>query len=307
MGDIVKISLDNTTNKDLLKGTLRKLFDDTGKATPIEYPTVCNDLKTKDEYERDARMAGLLRPSEIAEGQNIPIQSPAMGTTKTYPQRQFGTGFRMTFKMDFFNKYKLYNKLTKSLSKVMKEGKDAEIATMFNNFTSTSLTCGTGFDSLAIASATHTLLPTSSTYSNYLNAALSQSGLESARYYFATLKDDRGYWMGSKPTHLVIEPTLWPTARVLIGSEYKPGEISNDINVVPEMGLKLFEYHRLTSTTCWFVIAKNDEYDFNVFTALEPRMFFKDASDDTLDLVGLSLQFFCYGWGSAKQLYCGRA
>ena len=303
---ITRISFDTTTNKDLLKGTLRKLFDDTLKTTPIEYPTVCNDLKTKDEYERDARMAGLLRPSEIAEGQNIPVQAPAMGTTKTYTQRQFGTGFRMTFKMDFFNKYKLYDKLTKSLGKVMREGKDAEIASMFNNFTSTSLTCGTGFDSLAIASTAHTLLPTTSTYSNYLNASLSQSGLESMRYYFATLKDDRGYWMGSKPTHLVIEPTLWPTAKVLLGSEYKPGEISNDINVVPEMGLKLFEYHRLTSTTCWFGMAKGEDYDFNVLTALEPKMFFKSAADDTLDLVGLSIQFFTYGFGSQKQIYIGR-
>jgi hypothetical protein len=306
---IVRTSFDTTTNKDLLKGTLRKLHDDTVRAAVVEYPVVCNDLKTKDEYERDARMAGLRRPVEIAEGQNIPIQAPVMGTTKTYTQRQFATGFRMTFKMDFFNKYKLWEKFSKDLGKVMKEGKDAEIATMFNNFTSTSLTCGTGFDSLAIASAAHTGLvagTTSDNYSNYLNASLSQSGFESARYYFAMLKDDMGYYAGSKPTHLVIEPTLWFRAKEFLGSDLKAGEMSNTTNVLPEMGLKLVEYHRLTSTTCWFVIAKNDKYDFNVFTALEPKMIFKDSEDDSLDKVGLSIQFFTYGWGMPKNIYVGR-
>jgi len=305
----VRVSFDTTTNKDLLKGTLRKLHDDTVREAKVEYPVVTNDLKTKDEYERDAQMAGLAYPSEIGEGQNIPTQTPQMGSTKTYTQRQFATGFRMTFKMDFFNKYNLWEKCAKDLGKVMKEGKDAEIATMFNNFTSTSLTCGTGFDGLAIANTAHTGLnpaTTSDNYSNYLNASLSQSGLESGRYYFATLKDSMGYWMGAKPTHVVIEPTLWFRAKELLGSDLKAGEFSNTINVLPELNLKIFEYHRLTSTTCWFMIAKNDQYDFNVFTALEPKMIIKDAEDDTLDKVALSIQFFTYGWGNPKMLYVGR-
>lgn len=304
----VRTVFDNTTNKDLLKGTLRKLHDDTVREAKVEYKIVCNDLKAKDIYERDARMAGLQYPSEIVEGQGIPIQTPAMGTTKTYTQRYFATGFRMTFAMDFFNKFNLWKRWTKDLAKVMKEGKDYEIATMFNNMTSTGLTCGTGFDSLAIANDTHTGLNPNTTgdnYDNYLNAALSQSGLESMRYYFATLRDDMGYWMGAKPTHLVIEPTLFFTAKELLGSDNRAHEFSNTINVLPELNLKLFEYHRLTSTTCWFAIAKDSKYDFNVFTALEPKMFIKDASDDTLDKVALSIQFFTYGWGNPKQLYCG--
>ena len=303
---VTRLSFDTTTNKDLLKGQLRKLYDDTDRKAQVFYPLVTNDLTTKDEYERDARLAGLERPIELAEGQNIPTQTPKMGTTKTYTQRQFGTGFRMTFKMDFFNKYRLWEKFTKDLAKQMKEGKDAEIATMFNNFTSTALTCGTGFDTLAIASASHTGLPTTVTYSNYLNASLSQSGLESMRYYFATLKDDRGYYKGGKPTHLVIEPTLFFTAKELLGSDNKAHEQSNTINILPEMGLKIVEYPRLTSTTCWFGMAKNDDYDFNVFTSLEPKLFFKDADDDTLDKVALALQMFTYGWGVPKNLYVGK-
>ena len=306
---IIKTAFDTTTNKDLLKGTLRKLHDDTVREAKVEYPTVCNDLKTKDIYERDAKMAGLQYPGEISEGQGIPIQTPAMGTNKTYTQRQFGTGFRMTHKMNFFNKFNLWKRWTKDLAKVMKEGKDVEIATMFNNLTSTSLTCGTGFDSMAIANDAHTGLnpnTTSDNYDNYLNAALSQSGLESMRYYFSTLKDDMGYWMGAKATHLVIEPTLYFTAKELLGSDNKAHEFSNTVNILAELVLKLFEYHRLTSTTCWFGLCKDSKYDINVFTALEPKMFIKDAPDNTLDMVAIAIQYYTYGWGNPKQIYVGK-
>jgi len=305
---IIRTVFDNTTNSDLMKGTLRKLHDDSSREAIVEYPKVCNDLKTKDIYERDADMGGLIWPTEIAEGANIPIQSPAMGHTKTYTQRQFGTGFRMTFKMDFFNKYRLWEKFSKELGRVMREGKDGEIATMFNNFTSITLTCGVGFDSLAIASTAHLGNRAGSTadnYSNYLNATLSNSALQSARYYFSTMTDTMGYYAGAKPTALIIEPTLYFEASEILGSDNVSHELSNTKNVLKGW-LPIFEYHRLTSTTEWFVIAKDDKYDFNVFTALEPKMFFKDAEDDTLDKVALSIQFFTYGWGNPKNLYVGR-
>ena len=118
-------NFDTTTNKDLLKtGSLRKLFDDTFKAKKTFWQGMANDKSTKDEYERDLRMAGLDTAVELAEGQAIPIQAPKLGTTKTYTQRQFGAGFRMTFKMDYFNKYNLWRRWTKDLANIMKEAKD---------------------------------------------------------------------------------------------------------------------------------------------------------------------------------------
>jgi hypothetical protein len=53
-------------------------------------------------------------------------------------------------------------------------------------------------------------------------------------------------------------------------------------------------------------MAKNSAYDFNVLTSLEPKLFFKDAEDDTLDKVGLAIQMFTYGWSSPKMLYVGK-
>jgi hypothetical protein len=300
---------DTTTNKDLLKeGGLRKLFDTTVREAQVFYQPLVNDLTTKDEYVRDLRMAGLGPAVELAEGQNIPTDVPVLGTTKTYTQRQFGSGFRMTHRMDKFNKYNLWQRWSKDLGRTMKESKDIEIHVMFNNPTSTSLTCGVGFDTLAIANNTHTGLLSSGSsdhYDNYLDAGLSYSALESMRYYFKTLKDDKGMLVGGTPTILVIEPTLYSTAQELMKSTDRPHEFSNTTNAFKDY-VKIHEDPRLTATTAWFALDKKSPYfDFNVFTSEEPNMVIKDAPDTTRDRIATSLQMFTYGWGDARACYWG--
>jgi len=303
---VQRLIWDSSTNKDILIGDLFKLFDDTQREAKVEYPVICNDLSTKDYYIRTQRKAGLSRPVEIADGEPIGMQLPILGGQKEYTQKFYGMGFRMTFHMDKYNKYNLWADNMKNMSMQMKEGKDVEVFKMFNNLTATTYV--TGFDSLAIAHDTHTGLNPNSTddnFDNYLDASLSQSALQSMRYYFETKKDSMGHWKGSKGTHLVYESTLWPTVNELLGSENKALEQSNTINILPKLGLKQFECHRLTSTTCWFGIAKNADYDFNVITGMEPKVWVKDAPDTTLDKVAISMQDFCYGAGDTGSIYVG--
>ncbi len=307
---IISTRYDNTANKDLLKtGGLREIFDTTVREAKVFYPKLVNDLTTKDQFERVQRMAGLGLPVSVAEGQQIPVETPVLGTAKTYTQAKIGTGFRMTYEMNKFNKYNLWKRWVKDAGKLMKEAKDIDIHTMFNNMTSTALSCGVGFDTLAIGSNTHTGLLAGSTadnYDNYLAAAPSPSALESARYYYTTLVDDKGMYMGATPDTVVFNPTLWPTFKELFGSELRPHELSNTKNWASDWGLKTLENPRLTSTTAWFVIAKNDSnYDFNVFTSEEPSMHVMDAYDRTLDKMCLTIQLFSYGWGDPRLLYVG--
>jgi hypothetical protein len=300
--------IDTTTNRDLFKeGGVRKIFDTTLGTYKVYYPKLVNDEKTSDESIRDLRMAGVGLAVELAEGQNIPTDLPVVGTTKTYTQRQFGSGFRMTHRADKFNKYNLWDRYAKSLARAMKISKDIEVHVMFNNPTSTALTCGVGFDTLAIASDSHTGLVsgTSDNYDNYLDAGLSYSALDSMRYYFKTLKDDRGTIIGGEPTVLVIEPTLWSTAKELLNSSNRPHELSNTDNAFKDY-LEIYEDIRLTSTTAWFSLDKNSpHFDFNVFTSEEPNMVIKDAPDSTRDRIATSFQMFTYGWGDARACFWG--
>ena len=138
---------DNTTNRDLLKeGSLRQIFDTTLEKAQSFYGPLVNSKKTDLWIERDLRMAGLTTAQRVYEGENIPLQTPTMGTTKEYTQMSFGTGFRMTRVMEKANKHGLWKKWAGQLADVQKTAKDIEIHTMFNNMTSTSLECGVGFD-----------------------------------------------------------------------------------------------------------------------------------------------------------------
>jgi len=111
----------------------------------------------------------------------------------------------------------------------------------------------------------------------------------------------------TSPLTLVVEPTLYPDALEFTGSELKPGVFDNSINVIKKFGIKPIENPRLSSTTCWFVIAKGDPgYDFNVFTAMEPDLKVEECYDRTRDMQATSIQYFTYGWGDPRLLYCGK-
>ena len=310
MGTIITTRFDTTSPQHLLKdGLVRDIFDTSQRTAKTYYKPLVNDKTTKDEWIRDLEMAGLETATELVEGENIPIFKPTIGTTKDYHQYPFGAGVRMTHKMQKFNKYELWKRWVGDLAKVQKEAKDIEVHTVFNSPTSTSLACGTGFDSTyPLASASHTGLGagTAGDYDNYLNAALSISAVEDARYYFATLVDNMGMYMGATATHLVYEPTLHFTAKQIVGSNYVPFQESNTINIVPEMNLTLYEDPRLTSTTMWFMLAKNDKFNINVFTSQEPDLIIQDAPDTTRDRIATSLQYFGFGWGCARMYFLGR-
>jgi hypothetical protein len=309
----VNLGFDTTSRKDLLKeGAIRRLFDTTASAIESVWPNLVKGggEKAKDYIYRDRQFAGLGLATKVADGANSPIDAPILGNEKTYTQARYMLGFRMTHGMEMFNKYDLWAKQTKSLARNMKVTKDVEVHKMFNGPTSTTLDCGTGFDGLAIANDTHTGLDSSTTndnYDNYLNASLSYSALESARYYFKTLVDDRGIIIGGNPSHLVIEPTLWPTAAEILKSGLKAGENSNTKNIF-ENYLQIFEDRYLTSTTAWFVMDKNNDlFDFHVYTAQEPELVIKDAPDTTRDRIATSEQWFTYGWGDARCVFWGKA
>jgi hypothetical protein len=298
---------DTTSTKDLAKdGLLRSIFDNTKRKAQTFYKELVNDLTTKDEWVKDLQMGGLGEAADLAEGENIPIQGPTLGGTKTYTQARSGTGFRMTEKAERFHKYGPWKRWSADLARTMAETKDVAIHTLFNNPTTTSY--GVGFDSTyPLASASHTGLGagTDGDFDNYLDAALSVSAMEDVRYYFATLKDDMGGLLTADPTHLVYNPDLHYKAKQITQAEYVPFEQSNTPNIVPEMKLKLYEDPRVAAVTAWFVIAKNDKYDVNVFTAQEPDLLIMDAPDTTRDRIATSQQWYSYGFGSARQYFCG--
>jgi len=300
---------DTSTGKESLRSFVRTWFDSTDRENLVEWKQLCKDLKTDMDYEREARVAGLGAMQELAEGQNIPLEEAKFGGTKDYTQVAFGNGFRITDRMKRFNKIGLMEKMTRSLKKTMAEGKDIEIAKMFNNMTAT--TYATGFDALALASDSHTCLDDSATtYDNYLDSDLATGSYESALQYFDAIYDDQGNIFVGKAKKLVVNKSLRVKAYQITGADKKPFEQSNtkyDLNSYYGFDVVPFVYHRFSGSTAWMVIGDTNDPDYGprVYTALEPDLDTKDGDDRTRDVVVTSLQYFKYGFSDPRLVYVG--
>jgi len=303
MSTIVRTDWDVSTNSDVFKTLVYDWFNSTDRPPMVEYPSMVKEISSDDSYERLGRYAGLSLAGELAEGEQIPIQDPKFNTTMDLTQVAYGTGYRITDRMKRYEKIGLYETLTESLRNNMKETKDIEVAKMFNNAAVT--TYATGFDTLALASASHTCLDDSATtYDNYGDAALSTSSYESAYNYFGYMYDDQGNVFTTTPDTLAVNYTLEWDANELLKSTGKPWEMSNTINPY-KGGVTPFVYHRLTSSTSWFLLAKNHPlYNLLVITTAEPdvRVWYADATRDT---IVDSLQYFKYGFGDPRMCYVG--
>lgn len=300
---ITRTDWDASDNKDVFKTLVKEWFNSTDRMPLVEFPNVVKEMESTDEYERLGRYAGLDYAGALIEGQQIPIQDPKFNTTKDYTQVAYGTGFRITDRMKRYEKIGLYEFLTENLRNMMLETKDIEIARMFNNAAVT--TYAAGFDTLALASAAHTCLDdASTTYDNYGDAALSTSSFEDALNYFDYMVDDAGNIFTATPDTLVLNYTLRWDGEELLKSSGKPWEFSNTIN--PYKGeLSPFIYHRLTSATSWFVLAKsNPRYHLFCITTMSPdvKVYSVDATRDT---IVESLQYFTYGFGDPRMCYVG--
>ena len=302
---IIRVNWDGSSNKELFKKLIEGIFDNTDREALKEYPNMFKTQTSNEEYIRKLRMAGLPLGAEVAEGEGIPIYAPKYGGTKDWTQKSFGLGFRITDRMKRFNKWDLMAKFTKSLKKSQIETKDVELAKVWNNLTGT--TYAAGYDAKAIGAADHSCLDdATTTYDNLLSAALSNAALESALNYFDYLYDDQAQIMTAKPDTLYVNYSYRISAAKILRSDNVSGEMSNTLNVFPDWSLKTFVYHRLTSTTAWGLLAKNDEnFDINVWTAMEPDLKVKDSPDQTRDTIVDSLQYFTYGVGDARMVFVG--
>jgi hypothetical protein len=300
---------DTSTGKESLKTLTRTWFDSTDRENLIEWPNLCKSLTTKDDYEREARIAGLGAMQELAEAQNIPLEEAKFGQTKDFTQVAYGNAFRITDRMKRFNKIGLMEKLTRSLKKTMAEGKDIEIAKMWNNMAAT--TYASGFDTLAIASDSHTCLDdAATTYDNYLDQDLATGSYETALAYFDALYDDQGNIFVGKPKKLVVNKSLRVKAYQLTGADKKPFEQSNtkyDLNSYYGFDVVPFTYHRFSGSTAWMLIGDVNDPDYGprVYTALEPDLETKDGDDRTRDTVVTSIQYFKYGFTDPRLVYVG--
>lgn len=307
----VGIWSDPTTNKDLLKTGIRMVWDNTDVKAIVDHPKMFKTTKV-DQYEvSDFRMAGLGGMAQTDDGQPARMEAPVFGTRKDFDQVKYTNGFRVSDLMQKYNRIQLVPRLTRNLKKTMLEGKDKEVFKAYNSASATTYCAG--FDTLALASASHTCLhDTDVTWSNYLNADLTTAGYEAAlKYFYSGIYNDRGEILPRRAVRLCVNPSLVVKAYQITGADKKPFEMTNT-PYKPDtyfgFSVEPFGTVRLTSSTSWFLIGDTGDEEFagpTVFTGMEPDLKTEDAYDTSGDIRCYSAQHFDYGFGLGYDVYVG--
>src|SRR5688572_6224940 len=187
-------------------------------------------------------------------GEAITTDKPYISSKKEFTIKPYALGFVAEYELIRWDKYAIFGDMTRELTKSAVDRCNILAASIFNNGFSTADPVYTVYNSEALFSTSHALLG-GGTISNRSSsdAALSYLALQTARTAFATLKNERGLFVGSKPQNLLVHPTKRWQADTLIQSEKVPGTANNDKNVLPSFSINDNPY--LTSNDAWFLLA----------------------------------------------------
>lgn len=293
---IIRTDWDTSTGRETLRNVVRINYDTTARETQVYWKELFKDESTDLYIERVQRFAGLGAMAPTPEGSNYNIEAPKYGSTKDFTQAKYTNGFRITEEMQKFNKIGMMKMMTTSLAQTMAEGKDIELAKVWNNTTAT--TYAAGFDGFAIGYASHTCLDdAATTYDNLISGDLTVANLESALDYFAAIYDDQGNIFPHIPKKLLVNKNLRNRAWKLLNSKGQYGEMSNTANAFNQYNIDTFVYPRISSSTFWAVLGDKGHrlYGPTVFTSQGPELRQKDAPDATRDMLVTSGQMFTYG------------
>lgn len=243
---------------------------------------------------KEGDMTGLKLLNEKNEGAAIQYESFLQGGTKSVTFTNFALGVPVTEEMfDYDLKGHMQpKKMFEELGKAAAYTEEYEFFDLLN--TGFVNTYRTGLDGLALFHDTHTITDASTTYDNNSTSALAQSSLETALTYFRKVKNNRGVPIQMTPSILVIPPELEWTAKKLLLSELDPETANNNINAFKDVGLRYVVCPYLSSTTAWFVLAK--EHDLRFIRSKEMKFQSTDDFNTSSALFKVSTRFTTDFW-----------
>ena len=286
----------------LLAPDLRKVYFETGKDRPREYPIVFNVSDMEWNPITDKQVSGLGTMPSKNEGVQFTMDEIILGGTKAYTASPYGLAVEITYEAWRDELYGALKEMVRCLSRAGHNREEVAAWSAFNNAFSTSYT---GFGSgESLCSTTHTGLD-GETRANQPSPdiGLSITGLQNMITNFEGMEDERGLPRLMAPSMLVISPSNKFVAREILGSGGKPYTTDNEINALVEEDLKYMVCHYLTTSAYWFALSSKESHDLNFFWRDHPIF---DMFDDpyTKGAVATAYQRHTNGeYGSWRGVY----
>jgi len=240
--------------------TFDKVYFDKFVRTPAQWSQFAKISKADQYSIKEGKGSTFGAHREWTEGRSITYDTIAEGPSKEIVFKDYALGFQLTRKIAREAKN---DDVLKRIPEALALSTAYTLEVLWWDLLNSGFvtTYHTGIDGMALFSASHPRMDGGTAISNLGSGALSETTLEAAVLSFKKLVNDKGIPIAGAyvPTTLILPPELEKTAQRLLLSELRPGTANNDYNVIREDRLSYFCSYHLTSTTAWFLLAKNHD------------------------------------------------
>lgn len=253
---------DSSGLSSLLVPDLKRVFVETGKEFPPEYPVWCNVEDMDWQGEKEYQLSGLGTMPNKPEGTAFTTDEPITGGTRTYTANPFGLAIEITWEMWRDDLYGVMVELIQSLARAGRNREETDAHHPLNNAFSTSFVGFTASE--ALVQTSHSNLD-GSTQNNTPTTSQSfgLTYLQGAMIRFENLTDDRGLPRRLSPRLVIIDSSNRFVAREILGSAHKPFTADNEINSLLQDDLSWMVNHYLTTATYHFLLAGKGNHDIS--------------------------------------------
>ena len=245
----------------LLAPGLRRVYYETGKERPLEYPAILNVNDQEWNPETDLQISGLGTMPAKDEGDRFTLDEPIIGGTKVVESTPFGLACEITWEMWRDEQSGTMQEMVKGIARASRNRQEVSAASVLNNAFSTSFVGFTASESLC--STGHARLDGGTAIANRPSPDIgfSITGIQNSIVRFESLVDMRGMPRVMAPVLALVTPTNKFVAREILGSGHKPYTANNEINALIEEDLAWMVWHYSTSLTQWFLISSKENHD----------------------------------------------
>ena len=137
----------------LLAPDLRRVYLETGKERPLEYPLLFNIDNMEWNPVKDQQIAGLGTMPAKPEGVQFSLDEPVVGSSKEYTASPFGLAFEVTWEMWRDDLYAVMREMAAELARSARNRQEVEAWSIINNGFDNAFA---GFDALSLFHIAHT-------------------------------------------------------------------------------------------------------------------------------------------------------
>jgi phage major head subunit gpT-like protein len=246
------------TFPELLETRQKTIFFKYYAMQELMFPKVFKRQSSSGAFEDRMRVQGLGTLAMKAEGTPIAFDDPIEGARIRTVHQTFGLGYRHTEEALEDDRWNILDKMPADLGDSARDHQETLAWGLINDGFAGAIY--TGLDALPLFSAAHTNVDATITQSNLLApaVALSVTGLEDIMTLSRTIQSDEGRFVNINQGLLLYHPANEHNAKVLMGTEQRPGTADHDISTVSTTASGLVPVRPegvpyLASTTAWYV------------------------------------------------------